>query len=82
MSESERIKALEDMVFRLKIETLVLKSLMVQQIGLNNITYKGKYDEVIIKMAKDYELKGLDDIENKEAHETLRSYLKQSEQAD
>ncbi len=53
MSDSERIKALEDMVFRLKIETWVLRSLMAQQIKLNNITYKDKYDEVIIQMAKD-----------------------------
>ncbi|WP_231600446.1 hypothetical protein [Leclercia sp. 119287] len=49
---------------------------MMQQVRLNNITYKGKYDEVIISIAKEYESRGLDNEENREVHDTLRQYLK------
>ncbi|QGU15022.1 hypothetical protein GNG27_10255 [Leclercia sp. 119287] len=76
MSDAERIKKLEDTVSRLKVETWVLKELMMQQVRLNNITYKGKYDEVIISIAKEYESRGLDNEENREVHDTLRQYLK------
>jgi len=76
MSAENRIKELEEMVLRLKIETDVLRELMIKQVALNNIAYKGKYDEVIIQMAKEYEERGLDVERNRAMHEALRQYIK------
>lgn len=76
MSAENRIKELEEMVLRLKIETDVLRELMIKQVALNNIAYKGKYDEVIIQMAKEYEERGLDVERNRAMHEAMRQYIK------
>ena len=76
MSAENRIKELEETVLRLKIETDVLRELMIKQVALNNIAYKGKYDEVIIQMAKEYEERGLDVERNRAMHEALRQYIK------
>ena len=51
MSAEERIKELEETVQRLKIETDVLRELMIKQVALNNISFKGKYYVLIINMA-------------------------------
>ncbi|MDF7651257.1 hypothetical protein F3J38_25035 [Pantoea sp. Acro-805] len=76
MSAENRIKELEETVLRLKIETDVLRELMIKQVALNNIAYKGKYDEVIIQMAKEYEERGLDVERNRAMHEAMRQYIK------
>ncbi|ORM62772.1 hypothetical protein PRCB_24320 [Pantoea rodasii] len=75
MSAEERIKVLEDIVLRLKVETDVLRELMIKQVALNNISFKGKYDEVIINMAKEYEERGLDVARNRAMHEAMRQYI-------
>ncbi|HAU5563808.1 TPA: hypothetical protein JD264_08350 [Serratia fonticola] len=76
MSAEERIKELEETVKRLKIETEVLRELMIKQVAVNNITFKGKYDEVIINMAKEYEERGLEVERNQAMHEAIRQYIK------
>ena len=76
MSAEERIKELEETVIRLKVETEVLRELMIKQVALNNIAYKGKYDDVIIQMAKEYEERGLDVERNRAMHEAMRQYIK------
>ncbi|MXP56861.1 hypothetical protein [Pantoea sp. Taur] len=76
MSTEERIKELEETVQRLKIETEVLRELMIKQVAVNNITFKGKYDEVIINMAKEYEERGLEVDRNRAMHEAIRQYIK------
>ncbi|MBK0095871.1 hypothetical protein IBT49_07770 [Erwinia sp. S63] len=76
MSAEERIKELEETVQRLKIETDVLRELMIKQVALNNISFKGKYDEVIINMAKEYEERGLEVERNRAMHEAMRQYIK------
>ena len=76
MSAENRIKELEETVLRLKIETDVLRELMIKQVALNNIAYKGKYDDVIIQMAKEYEERGLDVERNRAMHEAMRQYIK------
>lgn len=76
MSGEERIKELEETVQRLKIETDVLRELMIKQVALNNISFKGKYDEVIINMAKEYEERGLEIDRNRAMHEAMRQYIK------
>ncbi|WP_234465385.1 MULTISPECIES: hypothetical protein [Erwiniaceae] len=76
MSAEERIKELEETVQRLKIETDVLRELMIKQVALNNISFKGKYDEVIINMAKEYEERGLEVDRNRAMHEAMRQYIK------
>ncbi|NIF23938.1 hypothetical protein [Candidatus Pantoea multigeneris] len=76
MLAEERIKELEATVQRLKIETEVLRELMIKQIALNNISFKGKYDEVVIQMAKEYEERGLDAGQNQALHDTIRQYIR------
>ena len=76
MSAENRIKELEETVIRLKVETDVLRELMIKQVALNNIAYKGKYDDVIIQMAKEYEERGLDVERNRAMHEAMRQYIK------
>lgn len=76
MSAEQKIKELEETVMRLKVETDVLRELMIKQVALNNIAYKGKYDEVIIQMAKEYEERGLDTGRNRALHDALRQYVK------
>ena len=76
MSAEERIKELEETVQRLKIETDVLRELMIKKVALNNISFKGKYDEVIINMAKEYEERGLEIDRNRAMHEAMRQYIK------
>lgn len=76
MSTEERIKELEETVQRLKIETEVLRELMIKQVAVNNITFKGKYDEVIINMAKEYEERGLEVDRNRAMHEAIRQYIR------
>ena len=76
MSAEQRIKELEETVQRLTVETDVLRELMIKQVALNNIVYKGKYDEVIIQMAKEYEERGLDVGRNRALHDTIRQYVK------
>lgn len=76
MSAESRIKELEETVLRLKVETDVLRELMIKQVALNNITFKGKYDEVLIQMAKEYEERGLDTGRNRALHEAIRQYIR------
>ncbi|EJL85169.1 hypothetical protein HS962_17790 [Pantoea sp. BIGb0393] len=75
MSSEERVKELEENVNRLEIEVAALRELMIKQVAVNNITFKGKYDEVIIQLAKEYEERGLDDEMNSKMHEALRQYI-------
>ncbi|HBZ16981.1 hypothetical protein ACIP6T_04050 [Pantoea sp. NPDC088449] len=75
MSSEERVKELEENVNRLEIEVAALRELMIKQVAVNNITFKGKYDEVIIQLAKEYEERGLDDELNSQMHEALRQYI-------
>ncbi|WP_343553784.1 hypothetical protein [Pantoea sp.] len=76
MSSEDRVKELEEDVSNLKIEVAALRELMIKQVAVNNITFKGKYDEVIIQLAKEYEERGLEDEENSRMHEALRQYIK------
>jgi copper homeostasis protein CutC len=76
MSSEERVKELEENVSRLQIEVAALRELMIKQVAVNNITFKGKYDEVIIQLAKEYEERGLDNEMNSQMHEALRQYIK------
>ncbi|MGK3131137.1 hypothetical protein ACCW76_18255 [Pantoea sp. C8B4] len=76
MSAESRIKELEETVLRLKVETDVLRELMIKQVALNNITFKGKYDEVLIQMAKEYEERGLDTGRKRALHEAIRQYIR------
>ncbi|OON41192.1 hypothetical protein BTJ39_04280 [Izhakiella australiensis] len=76
MSDAQRIKQLEETIHQLKIETRVLRELMQQQVALNNISFKGKYDEVIIHMAQEYEALGLEEDDNQAMRDALRSYIK------
>lgn len=76
-SAEERIAFLEETVKRLQVETDVLRELMIKQVAVNNITFKGKYDEVLIQMAKEYENRGLEEDHNRFRHEALRQYLQQ-----
>ncbi|XXN64707.1 hypothetical protein ACRQ84_03935 [Enterobacter ludwigii] len=76
MANEERVKELEENVSRLEIEVAALRELMIKQVAVNNITFKGKYDEVIIQLAKEYEERGLEDESNSQMHEALRQYIK------
>lgn len=76
MSEEDRIKKLEEKVQRLQVETLVLREIIGQQIALNNLNYKGKFDDVLEALAKEYAGRGLDEGDNREIHETIRQYIK------
>ncbi|MCE0491035.1 hypothetical protein LU196_13390 [Pantoea sp. Mb-10] len=76
-SAEERIESLEETVKRLQVETDILRELMIKQVALNNITFKGKYDDVLIQMAKEYENRGLEEERNRVRHEALRQYLSQ-----
>lgn len=76
MSAEDRIKELEATVQYLKIETEVLRELMIKQVALNNITFKGKYDEVLIQMAREYEARGLESDRNRALHEAIRQYVR------
>lgn len=75
MSEEQRIKQLEDMVHRLKIETWVLRQLMKQQVVLNNKQNQGSWNEVIARVADHYAKEGLENGDNGEIHDTLLEYL-------
>ncbi|WP_428945514.1 hypothetical protein ACQK5W_05515 [Pantoea sp. FN060301] len=76
MSEEARIRKLEETVQRLSTETRALKEILSQQIALNNITYKGKFDDVLEKLAKEFADKGLDEVENRDVHDAIREYIK------
>lgn len=76
MSTESRVKELEETILHLKVETEVLRELMIKQVALNNITFKGKYDEVLIQMAKEYEERGLDTGRNRALHEAIRQYIR------
>jgi len=76
MSNEERVNELEATVNQLQIEVAALRELMIKQVAVNNITFKGKYDEVIIQLAKEYEERGLEDERNSQMHEALRQYIK------
>ncbi|HAI05282.1 MULTISPECIES: hypothetical protein [Pantoea] len=76
MSDDARIKHLEDEVRQLKVETTVLKEILGQQIALNNLNYKGKFDDVLAALAKEYAGRGLDEGDNRAIHDTLRQYIK------
>lgn len=76
MSEEARIRKLEETVQRLSTETRALKEILGQQIALNNITYKGKFDDVLEKLAKEFADRGLDDADNKSVHDAIRDYIK------
>ncbi|UYU33470.1 hypothetical protein [Siccibacter colletis] len=78
MSVEDRIKQLELTVHRLTIETRVLRELMQVQVGINNINLKGHFDDVIIKLATEYQNRGLDKDDNQALHDTLRDYLRDS----
>ncbi|MGE9553045.1 hypothetical protein ACQPT2_17965 [Erwinia amylovora] len=76
MSEEDRIKKLEEKVQRLRVDTRVLREILGQQIALNNLNYKGKFDDVLEALAKEYAGRGLDEGDNREIHETIRQYIK------
>ncbi|WP_053142768.1 hypothetical protein [Erwinia billingiae] len=81
MSDEERIKKLEETVNRLNVETLVLREILGQQIALNNLNYKGKFDDVLEALAKDYAGRGLEEGSNREIHDTIRQYIKYQDPA-
>ena len=58
MSDDNRITHLENEVRQLKVETTVLKAILGQQIALNNLNYKGKFDDVLAALAKEYADRG------------------------
>lgn len=76
MSDEDRIKNLEEMVHQLRIETHVLREIMGQQIALNNLNYKGKFDDVLEALAKEYAGRGLDEGDNRDIHDAVRQYIK------
>ncbi|MDU5837748.1 MAG: hypothetical protein E6Z53_11895 [Pantoea sp.] len=76
MSDEQRIKNLEDMVSRLKIETWVLRELFQQQVHLNNkLSSNNNFDGLIKALAKHYADRGLESGDNKDIHDTLLQYL-------
>lgn len=80
MCYEQRIKSLEDMVNRLKIETWVLRQIVQQQVHLNNkISIDNKFDNVIKALAKHYANQGLESGDNKDIHDTLLEYLSNKE---
>ncbi|MGA7508008.1 MAG: hypothetical protein WBW72_06805 [Erwinia billingiae] len=81
MSDEERIKKLEETVNRLNVETLVLREILGQQIALNNLNYKGKFDDVLEALAKEYAGRGLEEGSNSEIHDTIRQYIKYQDPA-
>jgi len=76
MADDDRIKHLEEAVAQLKVETTVLKAILGQQIALNNLNYKGKFDDVLAALAKEYAERGLEEGNNQAIHDTLREYIK------
>ncbi|QBR52013.1 hypothetical protein [Erwinia sp. QL-Z3] len=81
MSDEERIKKLEETVNRLNVETLVLREILGQQIALNNLNYKGKFDDVLEALAKEYASRGLEEGSNREINDTIRQYIKYQDPA-
>ncbi|PIJ51786.1 hypothetical protein BL250_06550 [Erwinia sp. OLTSP20] len=82
MSDVSRIAQLEQRVHQLTIEIKILRELMQQQVALNNISFKGKFDDVIIHLAQEYEAAGLENDDNQALRDTLRSYLKEKKPDD
>jgi len=76
MADDERIRKLEKTVAQLTVETTVLKAILGQQIALNNLNYKGKFDDVLAALAKEYADRGLDEGNNQAIHDALRQYIK------
>jgi len=76
MADDERIRKLEETVAQLTVETTVLKAILEQQIALNNLNYKGKFDDVLAALAKEYADRGLDEGNNQAIHDALRQYIK------
>ncbi|MGK3141211.1 hypothetical protein [Pantoea sp. C2G6] len=76
MTENDRIKQLEAAVQQLTVETTVLKAILGQQIALNNLNYKGKFDDVLAALAKEYAERGLEEGNNRAIHDALREYIK------
>ncbi|WHQ73960.1 hypothetical protein [Pantoea sp. Lij88] len=76
MADDDRIKHLEEAVAQLKVETTVLKAILGQQIALNNLNYKGKFDDVLAALAKEYAERGLEEGNNQAIHDVLREYIK------
>ncbi|MFV9686181.1 hypothetical protein ACLHDD_05680 [Pantoea sp. NSTU24] len=76
MADDDRIRKLEETVAQLTVETTVLKAILGQQIALNNLNYKGKFDDVLAALAKEYAERGLEDGNNRAIHDALRQYIK------
>ncbi|WP_159226391.1 hypothetical protein [Pantoea sp. 18059] len=76
MADDDRIKHLEEAVAQLRVETTVLKTILGQQIALNNLNYKGKFDDVLAALAKEYAERGLEEGNNQAIHDALRQYIK------
>ncbi|WLS77902.1 hypothetical protein Q3V30_15705 [Erwinia pyri] len=76
MSDEERIKNLEETVHRLRVETTVLKEILGQQIALNNLNYKGKFDDVLEALAKEYAERETGEVDNRQIHDAIREYIK------
>ncbi|WP_342605941.1 hypothetical protein [Pantoea agglomerans] len=76
MADDDRIKHLEEAVAQLRVETTVLKAILGQQIALNNLNYKGKFDDVLAALAKEYAERGLEEGNNQAIHDVLRQYIK------
>jgi len=76
MADDDRIRHLEAAVQQLTVETTVLKAILGQQIALNNLNYKGKFDDVLAALAKEYAGRGLDEGNNRAIHDELRQYIK------
>jgi len=76
MADDDRIKHLEEAVAQLTVETTVLKAILGQQIALNNLNYKGKFDDVLAALAKEYAERGLEEGNNQAIHDVLRQYIK------
>lgn len=76
MADDDRIRKLEETVAQLTVETTVLKAILGQQIALNNLNYKGKFDDVLAALAKEYAERGLEEENNQAIHDALRQYIK------
>ncbi|WP_313651869.1 hypothetical protein [Pantoea sp.] len=76
MADDDRIRKLEETVAQLTVETTVLKAILGQQIALNNLNYKGKFDDVLAALAKEYAERGLEEGNNRAIHDALRQYIK------
>lgn len=74
MTTEQRLKAVEDVCDRLRIEVWVLRQIMKQQINLTNKQGIYDFDQILQKLAESIEKKETLTEADKDAIETLLQY--------